>query len=297
MAGLTLADQTGRRAVITGASAGLGLITAVSLARAGASVVLAVRDLDKTRTALAAYGDEPAGWDIDLALLDLGDLGSISAFASAQRDPLDILINNAGVMLVPERRLTKDGFEQQMGVNHLGHFALTGRLLPLLRRSEAARVVSLTSVAHRMAGPLDLRLGEAGTYQPMRNYAQSKLACALFGFELDRRLRAADLPIRSVVAHPGYSATTLFSRNADPGLGDRLTGLITPYVGSDPEHGAQPQLRAATDPTLQGGELIGPQFLVRGRPVLERPSRTAQDLCAAQLLWEASERETGVAFP
>lgn len=292
----SIPEQTGRRAIVTGASAGLGLVTAVTLARAGARVTLAVRDLAKTEVALKPYEHELNGWDISIEHLDLADLASVKTFALSQREPIDLLINNAGVMLVPERRLTDDGFELQMGVNHLGHFALTGRLLTQLARADAARVVSLSSTAHRMAGPLDLRLGE-GPYQPMRAYAQSKLACALFGFELDRRLKASGSPIRSLVAHPGYSATTLFSRNPSPSLSDRLTGMITPYVGSSPEEGAQPILWAATALHLGGGEFIGPRFMIRGRPVSERPAKAARDLCAAQLLWEASERETGVSYP
>lgn len=295
---MSLPDQTGRRAIITGANVGLGFVSAQALARAGASVVLAVRDTAKGGAAAARIRQRQPDAQLEVARLDLADLASVRRFADVQLDrgPLDILMNNAGMMLVPTRQLTTDGFELQMGVNHLGHFALTAQLLPALLRAKAARVVSLSSVTHRIAGELDPRLGVTGPYAAMHAYAQSKLANALFGFELDRRLRAADAPITSVVAHPGYSATELFTRNPNPSLSDRLTGLITPLVGSTPEHGAQSQIRAAVDPTLTGGELVGPRFRVRGAPVRELPARNARDHRSAQWLWERSEQLTERAF-
>ena len=156
--------------------------------------------------------------------------------------------------------------------------------------------LSLSSIAHRSTGTLDPRMGLNGPYASFDAYSQSKLACALFGFELDRRLKAAAASTISVVAHPGYSATELFTRNENPSLFDRLTGLITPLVGSKPEHGAQPQIRAAVDPTLTGGEFIGPRFLVRGKPVRETPKRNALDTTSAAWLWEQSEELTGESF-
>jgi len=206
------------------------------------------------------------------------------------------LINNAGLMLVPERQLTRDRFELQMGVNHLGHYALTAQLMPALGQGKRARVISLSSLAHRMTSHLDPRLGTVGPYAAMNNYAQSKLACALFGFELDRRLKAAGSPMLSVVAHPGYVATKLFSRQPNPSLADRLTSVLTPVVGSRPRHGALSQLWAATDPHLRGGELIGPRFLMRGRPTQQPAGPNAVDRGAAELLWDLSASLTQVAF-
>ena len=181
------------------------------------------------------------------------------SFAARQRlvGPLDLLINNAGLMLVPQREFTADGFEMHMGVNHLGHFALTRELYPALA-ARSGRVVSLSSIAHRMAGPFDPGMGELGPYAPFATYAGSKLACLMFALELDRRIKAAHQTVTSVAAHPGYVATTLFTRYQRPSLSDRLSWLFTPIVGSRPDHGARSQLRAATDPALGGGEFIGP---------------------------------------
>lgn len=295
---IQLPDLTGRRAVVTGANTGLGIVSAASLARAGADVVVTARDGTKGTAALERIHREQPEARLSLAHLDLADLGSVAAFAGEQlrSGPLDILMNNAGLMLVPQRQWTKDGFELQMGVNHLGHFALTSRLLPLLEQSTSGRVVSLSSLAHRITGPLDPRLGSVGSYDALGNYSQSKLACALFGFELDRRLKAAGSSVSSVVAHPGYCATELFSRQPQPGLVDRLTGAVALVVGSGPQHGVQSQLRAATDANLHGGELLGPRFLIRGGPVRERPASNARDLASASLLWDLSGAVTGAVF-
>lgn len=294
---MALPDLTGRRAVVTGANAGLGFVSAKALAEAGAEVVLAVRNLEKGTEAQERLAQSGLGDRVSVARLDLADLGSVQGFAAEQlaAGPLDLLLNNAGLMMVPERQLTPAGFEVQMGVNHLGHFALTALLLPALTAAPAGRVVSLTSLAHRMAGPLDPRLGTAGTYRAFSAYAQSKLACALFGFELDRRLRKAGSPVISVVAHPGLAATELFTRHQHQRLSDRLLAF-TPLVGSSPAHGAQSQLRAATDPTLKGGELIGPRFLIRGGPVREVPAAAARNWSAAMLLWDLSVSLTETPF-
>ncbi|HET9873038.1 MAG TPA: oxidoreductase [Propionibacteriaceae bacterium] len=295
---MSLPDLTGRRVVITGGNAGLGFVSARTLASAGAHVLLAVRDLKKGEAAAAQIRAAADGASVNVAALDLADLASVRAFADAQLEsgPLDILINNAGLMLVPTRQLTADGHEMHMGVNHLGHFALTLRLMPVLSESPAARVVSVSSVAHRLTGSLDRRLGLEGRYTSMTAYSQSKLACALFGFELHRRLRQAHVPITSVVAHPGVVATELFTRQLRPGIFHRVTGALTPLLGSAPEHGAQPQIRAAADPSLVGGELIGPRFLLRGEPVLEVPARNARDFASAAWLWERSEQFTGLSL-
>ncbi|MET1006421.1 MAG: SDR family NAD(P)-dependent oxidoreductase, partial [Propionibacteriaceae bacterium] len=292
-------DLTGRRVIVTGANSGLGLESVRALARAGAVVVLAVRDPARGAAAVERLAAEGIGDRLTVARLDLADLTSVREFAAAQvvAGPLDILMNNAGLMLVPKRELTSDGFELQMGVNHLGHFALTALLLPALQQATAARVVSLSSIAAGLTGPLDPRLGVAGRYAAFTAYAQSKLACALFGFELDRRLKAAGSSVTSVVAHPGYVATALFTRQQHPSLSDRLTSWVTPVVGSRPAHGARSQLRAATDRTLTGGEFIGPALVVRGRPVRQRPPGNALDRASASLLWDLSATMTETDFP
>lgn len=300
---MQIPDQTGKRIVVTGANSGLGLESVKALYAAGATVVFGVRDLNKGEKAAAAaraYAERDGGMSagsMELARLDLADLGSVRRFAEerVRGGGVDVLMNNAGLMLVPHRELSLDGFEMQMGVNHLGHFALTAQLLPALIRT-GGRVVSLTSMAHRMTGEFDPRLGAEGSYAAMNNYAQSKLACALFGFELDRRLKRAGLPVTSVVAHPGYCATALFTRQRHPSLSDRLTSLITPLVGSRPRHGVRSQLRAATDQSLTGGELIGPRFIARGHPALERPASNARSTAAAIQLWDVSATATGVDF-
>ena len=290
-------DLSGRRAVVTGANTGLGFVTARALARAGAEVVLTARDPAKGSAAVARIQTERPRGRVSVTDLDLADLGSVAACADRLlTGPVDLLVNNAGLMLVPERQWTADGFELHMGVNHLAHFALTARLLPALQQAPAARVVSLSSIAARTAGPLDPRLGAAGMYAPFSAYAQSKLACALFGLELDRRLKANGSPVTSVVAHPGVSATELFGRQRSASVYHRLTALVSPVVGTRPEQGARPQLRAATDSSLTGGELIGPRFLVRGGPVREAPSVHMADRASAALLWESSALLTGVTF-
>ncbi len=290
--------MNGRRAVVTGANTGLGLATASALAGSGVVVVLAGRNAGKLEAAAETIRRRTPAAQLSVGLLDLADLSSVGAFAARQRDagPLDLLVNNAGLMLVPHREYTADGFELQMGVNHLGHFALTRELWPALSAA-SGRVVSLSSIAHRMAGPFDPGMGEIGPYAPFANYARSKLACLMFALELHRRSSAAPgNRVTSVAAHPGYVATTLFTRAEHPSLSDRLSRLFTPVVGSRPAHGARSQLRAATDPSLTGGEFIGPRFLVRGRPHRATPSADALDRQAAAMLWEISAEKTGGDF-
>ena len=288
--------------MVTGANTGLGLACARALAAMGADVVLAVRDLDKGEAARSGLLSETPGAAhperLTVGRLDLADLVSVRNFAAQQAaaGPLDILVNNAGLMVVPTRQLTVDGFEVQMGVNHLGHFALTAQLMPALSEAERARVVSVTSVAHRLTGPLDPRLNLVGRYDAFSSYAQSKLACALFGIELDRRLRSSGSTATSVVAQPGYVATHLFNRQDRPSLSQRLTSVVTPVIAARPRAGARSQVRAAVDPTLSGGELIGPRFLVRGAPVREQPARNALDPGSASLLWDLSGSLTEVSF-
>jgi NAD(P)-dependent dehydrogenase (short-subunit alcohol dehydrogenase family) len=287
-------DQRGRRAVVTGANSGIGLIAARELARRGASVVLACRNMQKGEAALAEV--RAAGGEAELARLDLGDLESVRAFAAAQEPPVDLLLNNAGVM-APPRTETADGFELQLGTNHLGHFALTGLLLDRLKAAGAARVVTISSNGHRM-GRIDFDdLQGERRYTRWGAYGRSKLANLLFMRELDRRARAAGLPLTSVGAHPGYSATNL--QFAAPPLLDRIAmraGNL--LLAQSAEKGALPGLYAATVPGLPGGSYVGPDGRGnwRGDPQLVGMSGRAQDAETARRLWEVSESLTGVRF-
>ena len=293
-------DQSGRTAVVTGSNSGLGLITARELARAGATVVMACRNTAKGESAAAEIRAEARGAQLEVAALDLGSLDSVQDFAKgfrADNGRLDLLINNAGVM-APPRKETADGFELQFGTNHLGHFALTALLLDAMKDREDARVVTLTSGAHRMGhidfDDLDSRRG----YSRWRAYGRSKLANLLFALELDRRLRAAGSKVKSVAAHPGYAATNLQSAAA-PFI-DRMVMVVTNTVlAQSAEQGALPQLYAATEPGLESGSFVGPDGFQeqRGHPQLVRPhNREAYDEEIARRLWEVSEELTGVRF-
>jgi NAD(P)-dependent dehydrogenase (short-subunit alcohol dehydrogenase family) len=294
-------DQTGRVAIVTGANSGLGYVTARELARRGAHVVLACRDASRGQAAMQRLDAEAPDADARLRSLDLSDLSSVRAFAeetSATYDGIDLLINNAGVMAIPQRQTT-DGFEMQLGTNHLGHFALTGLLLPRIRDRAGARVVTVSSQAHKPGRiNFDDLMGET-KYGKWTAYNQSKLANLLFAYELDRRLRAAGSPAISVAAHPGYSATNL--QSAGPQLaGDRLGGLLMNlgnrlFAQSD-EMGALPQLRAATAPDVEGGDYYGPSqlFESRGAPRKVSSTRASHDEETARRLWEVSEELTGV---
>jgi NAD(P)-dependent dehydrogenase (short-subunit alcohol dehydrogenase family) len=283
-----LPDLSGRTAVVTGASAGLGVITARELARAGARVVLAVRDTTKgERVAATITGDS------EVRRLDLADLASVRAFADGWTGDLDLLINNAGIMAVPQGK-TADGFESQIGTNHLGHFALTNLLLPNI----TDRVVTLSSGAHRI-GKLhhdDLNW-EHRRYDRWRVYGQSKLANLLFTLELQRRLDAAGSAVRAVAAHPGYASTDLQSHSGSAingfvmAIGDRL-------LAQSATMGALPTLYAATQ-DIPGDAFVGPDGLAeqRGHPKLVGRTKAAQDTDAARRLWDLSEELTGVRWP
>ena len=287
-------DQTGRRAIVTGANSGLGLIAARELARKGASVVLACRNMQKGEIALAEV--RAAGGDAELASLDLGNLASVREFAASQERPLDLLVNNAGVM-APPRSQTADGFELQLGTNHLGHFALTGLLLERLKAAAAPRVVSLPSNGHRIGKINFDDLQSERRYRRWSAYGQSKLANLLFMRELDRRARAAGLPLVSVAAHPGYSATNL--QFAAPPLADRIVmRVLNLLVAQSADAGALSPLYAATMPDLPGGSYVGPDGPGewRGSPHLVGMSKRAQDPETARRLWEVSESLTGVRY-
>ena len=287
-------DQSGRRAVVTGANSGLGLIAARELASRGAVVVLACRNMQTGEAALAAV--RAAGGEAELARLDLGDLASVREFAATQERPVDLLLNNAGVM-APPRSETADGFELQLGTNHLGHFALTGLLLGRLKAADAPRVVTISSNGHRM-GKIDFDdLQSTRRYRRWGAYGQSKLANLLFMRELDRRARAAGLPLLSVGAHPGYSATNL--QFAAPPLADRVVmRVLNVVVAQSADRGALSPLYAATMPDLPGASYIGPDGPGewRGNPHMTGMSKRAQDPETARRLWEASESLTGVSY-
>ncbi|MBV9313186.1 MAG: SDR family NAD(P)-dependent oxidoreductase [Pseudonocardia sp.] len=279
-------DQTGRTVVVTGANSGLGLVTATTLAAAGARVIAACRDVAKGRAAVARFAGE-----IEVRALDLADLASVEAFAAGLDGPVDVLVNNAGVMAVPRRR-TKDGFELQLGTNHLGHFALTCRLLPRV----TDRVVTLSSSMHRIGR---IRLDDLNWqrgYQRWLAYGQSKLANLMFAYELQHRLLTAGSAVRSMAAHPGYAATNLQSHTET--VLDQLLGMLNHVVGQSAEMGALPTLYAATVVDLPGGSYIGPggPGEIRGYPRPVGSSGASHDRDVQRALWEASERLTGVRF-
>jgi NAD(P)-dependent dehydrogenase (short-subunit alcohol dehydrogenase family) len=292
-------DQSGRTAIVTGANSGLGLVTATELARHGAGVVLACRNVEKGEAALAEIAASAPGAQLELATLDLGSLTSVQAFAEAfgaSHDGLDLLINNAGVM-APPRRQTDDGFELQLGTNLLGHFALTGRLIGAMEGRAEARVVTLSSNAHKMGRINFDDLQSERHYRRWNAYGQSKLADLMFSLELDRRLRAASSAVTSVAAHPGYAATNL--QTAAPPLADRLLMTFTNLImAQSAEMGALPTLYAATYPDLAGGSYVGPDGIgeFRGHPQLVSPNSRARDEQVAARLWSVAEELTGVGF-
>jgi NAD(P)-dependent dehydrogenase (short-subunit alcohol dehydrogenase family) len=298
-------DQHGRTALVTGANSGIGFHQVLELARKGAHVLLASRDAGRGRAAHAAILQEVPAASVELVQLDLADLDSVARLAGqvlGRGAGLDLLINNAGVMAVPHRRTTAQGFELQLGTNHLGHFALTGRLLPALLARPGSRVVTVSSLNHRWGSiRLDDLQSEHG-YGPWRAYNQSKLANALFTLELDRRLRAAGAGTISVGAHPGYAHTGLQyhgPRLGGGGISARMLGLATRFAAQPAAQGALPVLRAATDPQAQGGDYYGPGGLGEGRgsPRKVAYSTTAHNEQLARRLWQASEALTGVTFP
>jgi NAD(P)-dependent dehydrogenase (short-subunit alcohol dehydrogenase family) len=285
--------------VVTGGNSGLGLSTARELARAGARVVLACRNLAKGEAARRDIEAAAPGAPLELEELDLSSLDSVRAFAERFRgahDGLDLLINNAGVM-APPRSETADGFELQLGTNHLGHFALTGLLIGAMEEREDARVVTLSSTAHKAGRIAFDNLGGERHYFRWRAYSQSKLANLLFALELERRLRAAGSNVKSMAAHPGYAATNL--QFAAPPLVDRVVmRVLNPVVAQSEEMGALPTLYAATAPDLPGGTYVGPDGFAeqRGHPKPVSPNRAARDEDVARRLWEVSEQMTGVRF-
>lgn len=292
-------DQQGRVAVVTGANGGLGFEVARALAHNGAAVVMAARNRDKLRNAQSAITAEVPDAGLEPRELDLASLDSVRACAdaiAADHDRIDVLVNNAGVMGIPEQA-TADGFEMQLGVNHLGHFVLTRRLLPALLAATAARVVSVTSFGRFLGRIRPENPHLRGKYQPWLAYGQAKLANLLFAVELQRRLAAAGAFVQSLVVHPGLSHTELQVRSVQEtggGFSQRFWEAAARRTGMPPERAALSLLRAATDPIARGGEMYGPRWMTFGppvrRPVIGRSRRTGEDL------WLVSERETGEPF-
>jgi len=283
-----MADQSGRRVVVTGANSGIGRVAAAELARHGAEVTLAVRDEAKGREAASAMSGS-----VEVRRLDLADLSSVREFAEGWDQDLDILIDNAGIMATPQRR-SVDGFELQIGTNHLGHFALTNLLLPRV----VDRVVVVSSSAHRM-GRIDLDdlNWDRRRYRPWGAYGQSKLANLLFVWELQRRLDELGSSLRALAAHPGYAATNLQTKTGNP-LANLASEGLNRFVAQSAEDGALPTLYAATE-DLPGRSYVGPGGFMemRGAPTLVGRSTAACDSDIARRLWELSERLTGVGFP
>jgi len=294
MSGWKAADLpalTGRRAIVTGANSGIGLSAARELARAGARVTLAVRSEEKGRGAAAGMGGT-----VEVRPLDLASLESVRAFAAGWDEPLDLLVNNAGLM-APPYGTTADGFELQLGTNHLGHFALTGLLLDRLLAAPQPRVVTVSSVAHRTGRMRWDDLQWTRDYKPWPAYGQSKLANLLFTFELQRRAAEAGTNLRALAAHPGYAATEL-QRGTYSRLQELAMQVLNRVVAQSADAGALPTLYAATA-ELPGATYVGPNGPgeMRGAPKVVGVSRAAADPAAQRRLWEVSEELTGVRYP
>ncbi len=289
-----LPDLTGTRAVVTGANSGIGFHTAKALADRGAEVVLACRNTDSGREAASKMANKP-----QVVELDLASQQSIKDFVSRFEGPLDLLVNNAGVMTPPKYRETEEGHELQFGTNHLGHFALTGLLLPALLAAPSSRVVTVASIAHHRGDESVLEANPETSYSPQKTYGNSKLANLLFARELQRRASEAGVALTSTAAHPGVSATGLV---ADPnGMGanpviNKLAPYFMPLVAQSSSAGANPTLYAATD--AEPGSYVGPTRLMesRGKLGTAKMSRHARNDDLAVKLWELSEEQTGVHF-
>jgi len=296
---LEISSQLGRTAAITGATGGLGYETALALAKAGSEVILTGRDDRKGRSAIEKISREVAGAKVSYQHLDLASLASVADFAQRMhaRHSLDLLISNAGVMALPRRQTTADGFEMQFGTNYLGHFALTARLMPLLRRASGPRVVSVSSLAHR-TGFIDFDdLQGVRVYSPWKAYGQSKLAMLMFALELQRRSDAAGWNLTSNAAHPGFARTGLFA-SGPGGLLSLATDFAAPFFGHSAAGGARPILFAATNPRAKPGAYYGPGGIgeLRGAPAPALIMPRARDAAAATRLWDVSEKLASTSF-
>jgi NAD(P)-dependent dehydrogenase (short-subunit alcohol dehydrogenase family) len=308
-AGWTVADippQAGRRAIITG-TGGLGYETALALAQAGAEVILAGRNAVKGAAAIRQIGAAAPGARITFEPLDLASLQSVADFAARIADAqaaLDLLVNNAGVMTPPSRKVTADGFELQFGTNYLGHFALTARLLPLLRRGRQPRVVNVSSGAHRLFAAIHLEdLQWQRLYRPWRAYAQSKLALLMFALELQRRSDANGWGLMSNAAHPGYARTDLIANGplseGRVGIGERTSIFLQPWISQSAAAGALPTLFAAASPAAERGGYYGPVGFheLKGPPGPAVIGKQAKDTAVARRLWQVSEELAGLSWP
>jgi NAD(P)-dependent dehydrogenase (short-subunit alcohol dehydrogenase family) len=289
-------SQKGKVIIVTGANSGLGLEAADILCQKDATVIMAVRHLEKGRAAMDKIKSKYFNAKCELMQLDLSDIESIHSFSNefhSKYSRLDILMNNAGVMLPPKREETKQGFEIQFGINHLGHFALTGLLLDLIIKTPGARVVTQSSIAHKMLIDIDFNdLNWEKKYNNMKAYSQSKLSNLLFTFELDRQFKAHHINAIAVAAHPGISSTNLFRSSG------AIINIFGPLIGQKAEIGALPMLRAATEETLSGSEYFGPDKMMesRGYPVFVKPNKNSLNIKLADDLWQASEKLTGITF-
>ncbi len=285
----------GKVAIVTGANSGLGFVIADQLASAGATVLLACRNERRASEAMAKIAS-PIKGPLEFLSLDLADLSSVASAAStfiASGRPLDLLINNAGLMAVDESK-TADGFEMQFGVNHLGHFALTAELLPALQNTDGSRIVSMSSMGHRAGSMHFDDVMFAKRYDRWRPYFQSKLANLLFTAELHRRLQHGKHRTAALTAHPGGSSTDLGSEGKS--MSNAVMRRVVPFVTQSAERGAQPALRAATDPLARSGEFYGPRWIGVGHAVRETPSKAARNAADARRLWTLSEELTGRSF-
>ncbi|RHW42063.1 SDR family NAD(P)-dependent oxidoreductase [Neobacillus notoginsengisoli] len=292
-------DLTGKRVVITGGNSGIGFEAAHVLAERGAEVILASRNKGRAEAAVSKLSSVLPNTRISVMELNLSDLASVRAFATelcGAYPSLDILINNAGIMMPPYGR-TKDGFEAQFGTNHLGHFALTGLLLNLLKKTADSRAVTISSLAAHNATIYFDNLDGSKWYKPYKFYGQSKLANMLFGKELDYKFKEYGLAVRSIVCHPGITHTNLASRNSGKDM-NRLFQFISGAFTQPTEMGALPTLYAATEPGLSGGEYIGPDGKKkrRGNPMIDPVIDRIFDKEAASRLWSVSEDLTGITF-
>ncbi|HEV7626461.1 MAG TPA: oxidoreductase [Streptomyces sp.] len=296
----SIPDQSGRTAVVTGANSGIGFVAARELARRGARVVLACRSEERGAAAMERLLSQVPEAQAELRTLDLADLSSVQRFTDALPcERVHLLLNNAGLMAVPYAR-TADGFETQFGVNHLGHFALTGLLLERLLAAPGARVVTVSSMAHMLSN-IDMNdLNSERRYRPMLAYGASKTANLLFVREFAHRADAKGLDLTVAAVHPGYSSTELQVKGhqlAGRPLRERLARLTNAAVASSPDQGAAPTLFAATAPYVHGDSFFGPRILgVRGGPGPSRRASWARNDIAAGQLWAASERLTGVTY-
>jgi len=290
--------QKGKIAIVTGANIGLGYETALALAKKEFKVILACRTADKAKSAMKSMLEEVPNAEIEIILLDLNSLVSVRGFAKkfvSKYDRLDLLIENAGIMAVPFAK-TAEGFESQLGVNYLAHFLLTNLLFPLLKNTKGSRIITLSSLAHK-AGKIDFdNLNSQNSYSKWPAYSQSKLACLMFGYELNRRIKKAGIDSSALSAHPGLSSTNLGQYL--PSFVKLLFVPAAAIFGQDSEQGALPTLRAALDSEAKGGEYYGPTGIMeaKGTPGKVESSKISHDLAVAEKLWKVSEKLTGKKF-